>query len=111
METLWIAVVIVIGSIVLIAISKTNKTKEEEPRMNESPTPVSSRSTTNPTYNPQHNAPIQCRIVDVQMPFSSMVMFMVKWAIASIPAILILLFLGIALSALLGGFFGGLAKY
>ena len=29
-------------------------------------------------------------VVDVEMPFLSMVIFMVKWAIATIPAIIIL---------------------
>ncbi len=41
-------------------------------------------------------------ITDVNMRFGSMVTFMVKWAIASIPAFLILLLLG----ALFGGFLG-----
>jgi uncharacterized membrane protein YvbJ len=33
-------------------------------------------------------------VVDVSMPFESMVVFMVKWAIASIPAFIILTVLG-----------------
>ena len=33
----------------------------------------------------------QVTVVDIKMPFGSMVVFMVKWAIASIPAFLILL--------------------
>ena len=40
-------------------------------------------------------------IVDIYMPFGSMVGFMVKWAIASIPAILILM----VLFAIFSGFF------
>ena len=32
----------------------------------------------------------QVTVVDIKMPFGSMVAFMVKWAIASIPAFLIL---------------------
>lgn len=59
----------------------------------------------------QPNIPAQCRIIDIQMPFFSMVTFMVKWAVASIPAILILLFLGLATSAFFGGLVGGLGKY
>jgi hypothetical protein len=35
-------------------------------------------------------------VVDVSVPFGSMVVFMVKWAIASIPAFLILIVLGVA---------------
>ncbi|TJY63096.1 hypothetical protein E4T66_05135 [Sinimarinibacterium sp. CAU 1509] len=43
-------------------------------------------------------------VTDIQMPFWSMVTFMVKWVIAAIPAMLILMFIGLfaysALSAL-----------
>ena len=41
-------------------------------------------------------------VVDIKMPFMSMVVFMVKWVIASIPAIIILLVLGMILGGLLG---------
>ena len=40
------------------------------------------------------------KISDIKMPFGSMVVFMVKWAIASIPAIIILMIL----FAIFGGF-------
>lgn len=43
------------------------------------------------------------RVVDIKMPFWSMVTFMVKWAIASIPAFIILAFIGTMLIALFGG--------
>jgi hypothetical protein len=43
-------------------------------------------------------------VIDFQMPFGSMVGFMVKWTIAAIPAIIILLILG----AVLGGAVGGI---
>ena len=36
-------------------------------------------------------------VTDITMPFGSMVTFMVKWAIASIPALLILGLLGFAI--------------
>ena len=45
-------------------------------------------------------------VVDINMPFGSMVAFMVKWAIASIPAMLIvfIIFLGFAvILEMLGG--------
>lgn len=48
----------------------------------------------------------QVVITDIKMPFMSMVVFMVKWAIAAIPAMLILAVLGVILS----GLFGGLAS-
>ena len=43
-------------------------------------------------------------VSNIDMPFVSMVVFMVKWAIASIPAILILM----VLFAIFGGFFLGI---
>ena len=46
-------------------------------------------------------------VVDVKMPFWSMVTFMVKWTIASIPAILILVVLGVVIVGLVGGMFAG----
>ena len=53
----------------------------------------------------QHN---EVTVVDIKMPFGSMVLFMVKWAIASIPAVIILVLLGAVLVGVLGGIFGGL---
>jgi hypothetical protein len=53
-------------------------------------------------------------VVDIRMPFGSMVVFMIKWALASIPAVLIIwfilaiiIFLG---SLLFGGLFGGFGR-
>jgi hypothetical protein len=52
-------------------------------------------------------APIaRVTVVDIDMPFGSMVGFMVKWALAAIPAILILA----GLAALLGFVFGLLVR-
>ena len=48
----------------------------------------------------------QVTVVDVKMPFMSMVVFMVKWAIASIPAIVILLVIAAMVFGILGGIFG-----
>lgn len=45
-------------------------------------------------------------VIDIKMPFLSMVIFMVKWVIASIPALIILVFLGSLVSMLLGHFVG-----
>jgi hypothetical protein len=44
------------------------------------------------------------KIADIDMPFASMVSFMLKWSIASIPAMVIL----IALGFLIGGVFGAI---
>ena len=49
-------------------------------------------------------------VTDFQMPFASMVGFMVKWAIAAIPAVFILLAIFAILSALLGGFFASIFR-
>lgn len=59
---------------------------------------------------PDPNAPPPARVsvVDINMPFGSMVVFMVKWAIAAIPALLILGVLLAALSAFLFGIARGL---
>lgn len=46
---------------------------------------------------------VDAAVVDVRMPFMSMVVFMVKWAIASIPAAIILIVIGMLAFMLLGG--------
>ncbi len=46
-------------------------------------------------------------VVDVKIPFWSMVTLLVKWALASIPALIILFIIGALLSALFGGVFHG----
>jgi hypothetical protein len=54
----------------------------------------------NPTTN-------QVTIVDVKMPFMSMVVFMVKAAIAAIPAVIILAVISMLISGVTGFMFGG----
>ena len=44
-------------------------------------------------------------VTDISMPFGSMVSFMVKWSIASIPALIILFLIGLFLVTIFGGFF------
>lgn len=41
-------------------------------------------------------------VTDIQMPFLSMVIFMVKWAIAAIPALFILAAMGSLFTTLIG---------
>jgi len=48
-------------------------------------------------------------VVDIKMPFWSMVIFMVKLSIAAIPALLILGVLGAILAGFLGALFFGLS--
>jgi hypothetical protein len=45
-------------------------------------------------------------IKDIQMPFWSMVTFMVKWAFAAIPAIIIIAIIIAALMGVFGGLVG-----
>jgi hypothetical protein len=47
------------------------------------------------------------RIIDLRMPFGSMVVFMVKWAIAAIPALIILALIGVFAAGILTGIFSG----
>ena len=48
--------------------------------------------------------PLNVHVVDIKMPCGSMVMFMIKWALASIPALIILLLLYVVfVGTLLGG--------
>lgn len=50
-------------------------------------------------------------IVDLKMPFMSMVVFMVKWAIAAIPALIILVVFAVIVAATIGGFGTSLLSY
>jgi len=52
--------------------------------------------------------PREVVVTDVKMPFLSMVVFMIKWAIAAIPAIIILSFLFGLFTLFFGGFMGGM---
>ncbi|WP_312388384.1 hypothetical protein [Stutzerimonas nitrititolerans] len=49
-------------------------------------------------------------VVDVQMRFWSMVVFMVKWSLAAIPALLILMFIVAAIVSVAGVWFATLLK-
>ena len=50
-------------------------------------------------------------VTDIRMPFSSMVLFMIKWAIASIPAAIILFIIGSIFFGVLGGFLRGMGGF
>ncbi|MFT5699851.1 MAG: hypothetical protein ACI8ZB_002719 [Desulforhopalus sp.] len=45
------------------------------------------------------------KITDIDMPFMSMVVFMIKWAIASIPAMIVLMLAGGLVTAIFGSIF------
>ncbi|MDG6778166.1 hypothetical protein QCB44_05550 [Thiomicrorhabdus sp. zzn3] len=59
----------------------------------------------------ENNSPNEVKITDIKMPFWSMVMFMVKAAIASIPAIIILWIIFAVLAGIFGGIFGGMGRF
>jgi hypothetical protein len=46
-------------------------------------------------------------VSDIRIPFVSMVVLMVKWALAAIPAFIILVIIGVAISMALTAMFGG----
>jgi len=54
------------------------------------------------------NRNTEVTVVDIKMPFLSMVIFMVKWSIAAIPAFIILMILWFTLVGFMSGFSGGL---
>lgn len=49
-------------------------------------------------------------VLDVNMSFGSMVVFMIKWSLAAIPALLILMMIGFFAVALFGGILGGMIR-
>ncbi|HFQ15377.1 MAG TPA: hypothetical protein ENK41_03395 [Rhodobacteraceae bacterium] len=53
-------------------------------------------------------SPREVVITDVKMPFWSIVVLMVKWAIAAIPAIIILSLLSMAVMFVITAMFGGM---
>ena len=53
---------------------------------------------------------LNVNITNINMPFMSMVTFMVKWAFATIPAIIIISVIVMAVSAFFGGAVAGLGK-
>jgi len=54
---------------------------------------------------------ITVTVVDIKMPFSSMVLFMVKWVVASIPALIVLFFMGFLMLGLAGAMLPSMFKF
>lgn len=70
---------------------------------------IEARGTALPSVRPTESprgaamaAPVTVQITDIEMPFWSMVVFMVKWVLASIPAFLILAAIAFVLATILG---------
>ena len=53
----------------------------------------------------------QVNIVDIKMPFWSMVVFMVKASLASIPALIILAIIYVIIAAIFGGILSGIGHH
>jgi hypothetical protein len=73
--------------------------------------PTSSANDVPSTAVRAHSVPTELGsviVTDIRMPFTSMVTFMVKWAVASIPATVILIIVLILTLAILSAVFGGL---
>jgi len=49
-------------------------------------------------------------VKDIKMPFLSMVIFMVNWAIASIPAVIIIVLIAKLIMEILWGVIGGMGR-
>jgi hypothetical protein len=56
------------------------------------------------------NSKQEVTVTDIKMPFTSMVIFMLKWTLASIPAILIIAIVGTLVAAVFGIFFSNLSR-
>lgn len=67
-------------------------------------------TTADPTPPQPPTSPNRVTVVDFDMPFTSMIGFMLKWAIASIPALLILIAIGATTTALVSGVVAGVAR-
>ena len=50
-------------------------------------------------------------VTDVKMPFGSMVVFMIKWSLAAIPAIIILAIIWAIAIGVFGGIFGAIGRW
>lgn len=59
----------------------------------------------------QPNEPSKVIVVDLQMPFFSIVVLMVKWALASIPAIVILAAIFSLVTGLMGGMMSTMMRW
>lgn len=57
---------------------------------------------------PERTPTSRVTVVDFDMPFGSMVVFMLKWGLAAIPAMLILFIVGAIVSAVFAGMFTGI---
>ncbi len=71
--------------------------------------PVQTRAAAAPPSPPQQLSPTgkqEVIVTDIRIPFGSMVVLIIKWTLAAIPAMMILAFLGFLVSAI---FMGGCA--
>jgi hypothetical protein len=86
-----------------VSAAPTEKPESTETRQSaapaEKPEIIETRQSAAPPYQPPSTLPPNALaqkviVTDINMPFGSMVTFMVKWALAAIPALIILAILG-----------------
>lgn len=58
------------------------------------------------SITPPKPRPQEVVVVDLNMSFMSMVIFMIKWALASIPALVALILIGVFVFSFVAGFMG-----
>jgi hypothetical protein len=58
----------------------------------------------------QRPQPIRVTVADFDMPFGSMIVFMLKWALAAIPAMLILIIVGGVVTVVFAGLMAGIVS-
>ena len=78
------------------------KAEERAAEANRRAEEVATRVAATKNNNTSNKGTQTVKVSDFDMPFGSMIVFMVKWAIASIPAILILMVLFFIFGGLLG---------
>jgi DNA-directed RNA polymerase subunit RPC12/RpoP len=86
------------------AFRKKTSTSQRKPK-----TTGQTQSTTKSsqgTVNQQ--SPTKVKVVDIEMGFGSMVVFIIKWTLASIPAMIILFLIVLLISLVFGGLLGAL---
>lgn len=64
------------------------------------PEPTRPIASQNLGWKPSEESPMPCRIVDIELPFFSLVALLVKMSISAIPALIILALLAVFVSSL-----------
>ena len=84
-------------------VSEYQNKKEDKDHVDDESQSTSATNTPNITTPNASNGRVQ--VTNFDMPFGNMVFFMVKWAIASIPAFIILFIIGLIFFGIFGALF------